>query len=149
MSPAGYRFIRKQFDDKIPSQVTIRGWYANSDVQCHSGIIEYSLNVLTRKANEMAAKGKKLVGCLLFDEMSIHKLLQFAENNMIGFENVPGVDKRNAKIASEVLTFMFSGINEPLQLPVAYYFASKLEADIKGEILSDVWLKYLNCVKMP
>lgn len=68
--------MRNEFDGRIPTPGTIRSWYANSDINCKPGIIAYSLSVLKRKVAESAAKGDKLIGGLLFDEMAIHPLLQ-------------------------------------------------------------------------
>lgn len=143
-SPAGYRFVRKAFDNRIPSPITMRAWYANSDVSCAPGIIKYSLDVLKRMVDEMQVDGKKLVGCLLFDEMSIHKMLQFVNNQMVGFETIPNIDKKNAKIASQALVFMLSCVNE-VRLPIAYYFINSLNSTEKALIASDVIKKVIEC----
>lgn len=138
ISPAGYRFIRKEFNDRIPSEVTIRNWYSNADLNCNPGIIKYSLKVLKRKVEEMAVNNQKLVGALLFDEVAIHKLLQFTNNEMIGFENVPTKDPKNAKIASEALVYLFNGINSNIKLPVAYYYIDKLDGEAKATLLEEI-----------
>lgn len=145
VSPAGYRFMRREFNNKIPALGTIQAWHANADLNCNPGIIKYSLKVLTRKVDEMAANGEKLIGALLFDEVAIYKLLQFVNNEMIGFESVPTIEKKNAQIASESLVFMFNAVNTELKLPVAYYFVNKLNAESKAQLVERVIQSLLEC----
>lgn len=137
-SPAGYRYMRNSFDNRIPAPVTIQSWYANSNIDCQPGILSYSLSVLRRKAAEYAAKNQKLIGGLLFDEMNIYKMIQWVGNKMIGYEYIPGIDIKTAGIASEVLVFMFTGMNETLHLPVAYYFTKKLDANLKSNLIENI-----------
>lgn len=101
-SPTGYRFCRHVFDDRIPAPPTIRTWYNNSDINCEPGIMQYSLNVLKRIVRDMGLSGKTFVGCLLFDEMSIHKMVQFVGSEMIGFETIPGVEKKCSNSVTSV-----------------------------------------------
>lgn len=138
ISPNALRFLRSQFDNRVPSDSTIRNWYANADLNCNTGIIKYSLKVLQRKVDEMAAKDQKLIGALLFDEMAIQKHFQFINNEMVGFENVPTIDRKQSKVAAQVIVFMLNGINVDLKLPVAYYYINKLDGDAKGLLLKMV-----------
>lgn len=144
-SPAAYRFLRKEFDNNIPSPVTIRDWHANADINVSPGIIKHSLEILKRLVDEKAAKNEKLVGALLFDEMTLRKLLQWSNGKMIGYEDYPMTDKRYAKMASQAIVFMFSGINEDIKIPVAYYFIASIEADDKGVLLNNILSGLLEC----
>lgn len=137
-SPASYRYMRNSFDKRIPSPNTIQSWYANSNINCQPGILSYSMTVLQRKAAEYAAKGQKFIGGLLFDEMAIYKMVQWIGNKMVGYEYIPGIDSKKAQIASEVLVFMFTGMNETLHLPVAYYFTNKLDANLKSNLIQNI-----------
>lgn len=58
----------------IPAVGTIQDWHANADLNCNPGIMKYSLQLLKRKVDEMAANGEELIGALLFDEVAIYKL---------------------------------------------------------------------------
>lgn len=89
--------MRQESDNRIPAPGTIRAWYANSDINCEPGIMQYSLDVLKRIVLEMASMGKTFVGCILFEEMSIHKMVQFVNNEMVGFETIPGIEKKMPK----------------------------------------------------
>lgn len=86
----------------------------------------------------MAGNDEKLIGALSFDEVALHKLLQFVNNEMLGYENCPIIEPKNAQIASEALVYMFKGINTNLKLPVAYYYANKLDAESKVPLSKDV-----------
>lgn len=86
----------------------------------------------------MAVYNTKLVGALLFDEMTIHKLLQFINHEMLGYENVPTIDPRDAKVASAAFFFMFNAVDVNFKLPVAYYYANKLDESSKMVLLKMV-----------
>lgn len=139
ISPAAYRFVRNEFDDHLPHVRTIAAWHANSNIDCAPGIIKNSIDTLKRKVDEKEIMGDKLFGALLFDEMGIRKHVQFVNGQMLGFENIPGIDMSQADIATEALVFMFSATNDKLHLPVAYYFVTKkVDAATKMALLSDI-----------
>lgn len=144
-SPAAYRLLRKEFDENIPCQRTIRAWHANADINVKPGILTHSLEILKRKVEEKALNGDKLIGGILFDEMSIRKMLQWTNNTIIGFELAIGKDQRDAQMATYALVFMFNGVNEDLQLPVAYYFVTSLDANVKTKVVADVLKAVIDC----
>lgn len=138
ISPAAFKFVRTEFNNNLPHSHTITAWYSNSDLNCEPGIIKHSLEILQRKVAEKAEKGEKLLGALLFDEISIRKHLQWVGDKMLGFENIPGKDSSKADIASESLVFMFSALNDNIRLPFAYYFVAKsLDASAKLVLLKE------------
>lgn len=140
-SPAAYRLLRSTFSDRIPAPITMRCWLMQSDINPKSGILKQSLEILKRKAQEKSAAGEKLVGGLLWDEMSIRSALQWTKNEMTGFENLPGMtidDRKNAKIATEVILFMFSAINDDLKIPVAYFFTAPTNSDARNSLVKEV-----------
>lgn len=101
--------------------------------------MKHSLEILKRRVSEMAEKGEKLIGGILFDEMSIRKHIQWVNDNMYGFENIPGMDKSKADVASEALVFMFTSLNDSIRLPVAYFFVTKkMDALTKMDLLNEV-----------
>lgn len=144
-SPAAYRFFRTQFDEKIPAPITIRGWHANADINSEPGMLKQSLEIIKLRVAEKEANNEKLLLGLLFDEMSIHKLVQFINGKMVGYEHVPGNDQRQAQIAKQAIVFMVSGINDDLNLPIAYYFINSLESDSKCRLLRENIEAVLNC----
>lgn len=144
-SPAAYRLTRKQFDDRIPAPVTLRAWHSNSDINPTPGILKQSLTVLKRKVVEQAANNQIIYGGLSFDETHIHSMLQYANNKMIGYEHLPGLDMRDAKLATQALVFMFNAINDNLKILVAYYFVGRADADSKYHLVESVLRAVLEC----
>lgn len=142
ISPAGYRFFHNEFSNRIPTIGTISSWHSNSDINAKPGIQKQSLEMLKLL---VAKKNGKLVGSLLFDEMKIKKMVQCVNGQMIGYEFLPGMDRKTAELASDVLVFLFKGINEDIQIPVAYYFISSSESEDKNMLLEKVIQSILNC----
>lgn len=146
ISPAGYRFLRKEFDDRIPTTGTIRAWHANPEIDAIPGILSQSLEILKRRASEKAIRNEKSIGTIIFDEMNIRKLLQWTDGRMLGYETLPGKDQKDAEIASQVIVFMFSALNDNLKVPIAYYFAThKLTSNEKHPLLNGVLKAVLEC----
>lgn len=142
ISPAAYRFFRNQFSDRIPTVGTITTWHSNSDINVKPGIQQQALEMLKLRA---ARKNGKLIGALSFDEMGIHKMLQCINGEMVGYEYFPGMDRRTANLATQALVFLFNGINENMQIPVAYYFVASSDSVEKSKLLDGVIGAILNC----
>lgn len=98
------------------------------------------------KVDEQKAKNEKLVGGLLFDEVSIRKHLQWVTDRLVGFEQFTEKPPLEAVIASDAIVFMFSAINDDFRLPIAYFFiASQPNAASKMEMLTEVLKSVLSC----
>lgn len=135
-SPAAYKFVRSEFENHLPHPWTITSWHVNSDINCEPGVIKHSMEILKRK---VAEKGdKKLFGALLFDEVSIRKHMQFVNGQMYGFENIPGMNRIEADVATHALVYMFSALNDNFRLPVAYNYITTIDAKDKMELLKEV-----------
>lgn len=121
---------------------------ANSDISPKSGILQQSLEVLRRKNSEKEASGGKLVGGILWDEMSIKSALRWTNDTMTGFENLPNMsteDRKNAKIATEVILFMFTSVNDDLKLPVAYYFTAATKSNSRYHLVKEILKSVISC----
>lgn len=147
IAPAAYKFVRKEFDENVPHPNVIRSWLANSNINAEPGILGSSLETLRLRASEMAANEQKLTGGILFDEMAIRKMLQWSNNyKMMGFEQGLKENQSNAQIASEALVFMFNGVNDDIQIPVAYSFTTKsMDAVAKSHIVIEVLEAVIEC----
>lgn len=130
ISPACFRYVRHEFSDRIPTLGTIKAWLSNSDINAKPGIQQQSLEMLKLK---LAENDRKLVGSLSFDEMNIYKMVQCVSGKMIGYEHYPGIDRREAMIATQMLAFLFNAINDDVQIPVAYYFLAASESEDKSK----------------
>lgn len=87
-----------------------------------------------------------MVGGILWDEMSINEALRWSHFEMRGFEKLPGInDVKNSKIATEVIVFMFTSINENLKLPIAYYFTSPTGSDSRYLLAEKIMKEVVEC----
>lgn len=57
---------------------------------------------------------------------------------MIGYEYLPGMDKKTAKIASQAIVFMFSALNDNIKIPLSYYFIHSMEGEDKYRLMSEI-----------
>lgn len=146
-SPTAYRFIRQEFDNNIPHPNVIRSWLATSDIKAEPGILGNSLQTLRIRAGRLRANGKNLAEGILFDKMSIRKMLQWSNNKMIDFEQgLKNIDQKNTKLATETLVIMFNGVNDVIQIPVAYYFTTlSVDAVVKSQIVINILRAVIEC----
>lgn len=79
--------------------------------------------------------------------MFLDAALRWNNNKICGFEKLPGIndDVKNAKIASEVMVFMFSAINDNLKLPLAYYFTSPTTSDSRYLLAQNLMKTIIEC----
>lgn len=120
----------------------------NSDINPKPGMLQQSLEVLKRKCAEKEANNEKLTGGLLWDEMSIRSALRWTDNAMHGFENLPNIsikDRINARIATEVIVFMFTAINDDVKLPVAYYFTATTYSNSRNQLAQEIIKAVIEC----
>lgn len=144
-SPRAYEFVRSVFNNNLPNESTIRGWYENSDLNCTPGINKNMFDVIKRKSDEAKKSGKEFVCNLLFDEMNIRKHIQWRHSSkqMLGFTTY-GEDKLNKSIANQALVFMISDINSSFICPVAYHFITSLNAQKKKDLVWEVIVTLYN-----
>lgn len=140
LSVRAYEAIRSYFGNNLPHSGTLRAWHANADLNCKAGINRACLDILKRKAEEKRALGSELIVSVIFDEIHIRKLLQWCNSSkqMLGYSTY-GTDENGDKlVANQAIVFMVCGINERIQLPVAYHFIAKLIAEQRKDLLLSV-----------
>ena len=95
------------FKHNLPAQSTIRAWYGAIDGK--PGFSIEAKEALKRKAEEAKMLGRKLVGCLMVDEMAIRKQieLKYNESRYTGYvdfgSSLPQSDE--TPIANEALVY--------------------------------------------
>lgn len=144
LSARAYGAIRTYFKDHLPHPRTIRAWYANSDLNCQPGISDTCLAILKRRAERMRAAGRELVVSVIFDEIYIRKMFQWCQDSrtMVGYPTFgaefceAGEDEELA--ATQAIVFMISGINERIQLPIAYHFIKSLKAEQRRDLITKI-----------
>lgn len=140
MSPRAYEFVRDFFNKNLPHRSTIRGWYANCNLNLKPGINEDLIDILKAKQAEAQKNGKEMILAIFFDEINIRKHVQWCHSSkkMLGYTSCQNQGDDERKIASQSLVFMVSDINSSFKIPVAYHLISALKAEKKKELLLDL-----------
>lgn len=143
-SPRAYDFVRETFSNNLPHASTLRSWFHNSDITVFPGVHQSVLNILKKKAISKLSEGLELVVSLCFDEMHIRKHIQWchALKCLLGYVTY-GWDDSNPEaekpIADQVMVCMVNGLNENLQIPIAYHFINgALNAEHKRSLILEV-----------
>lgn len=75
-SPRAYNYVRMKFDNTLPSNTTMRNWYAS--INASPGFTSEAFANLKKKADDVKEKtDSKLFCSLIFDEMSIRRHSQW------------------------------------------------------------------------
>lgn len=147
-SPRAYRYVRSKFNNNLPSISTIRNWY--SSLNASPGFTVESFENLKKKVtelNEEAGDGgrKKLICCLLCDEMAIRRHIQFnpATKKFDGFIDTgrPLPDQSSLPVAKDALVYMVSGVTDDFKIPIGYFIASGLNADERAALTSEALVR--------
>lgn len=138
-SSSAYEFVRKTFENNLPSLSTLRAWYSASDMNAEPGIHKKCIDILAQKAAQFNEQGKKLIVTLMFDEMHIRKHLQYCHSSkqILGLVSY-GNDSLEPEMANQVIVFLVNGLNCRLQIPISYHFISKLNKNSRKSLLVDV-----------
>jgi DNA transposase THAP9 len=133
-SNSGYEFVRKTFNNLIPSQRQLQRWLAKIDGS--PGFTEESLNLLNRKISQQASKNKRVAVALTMDEMYIRKHVTWDknQNKFIGFVDFDSANDSNI-VANKVLVFMVTAVNGNWKLPVGYFNVARLQTYNRADLL--------------
>ena len=122
-----FRYVREIFDNCLPSESTLTTWC--SKVDGTPGLSEQALNRLKQMASQKRDLGQELDVCLMFDEMTIQKCMQFVGKKIYG-----GVDlgdrieytSEHLELAKDSLVFMVTPLCGSWKLPIGYFLTAKL-----------------------
>lgn len=137
-SSRAYEFVRSSFNNNLPHIGTIRRWL--STVDGNPGISKEALATLKYKIEVAKKENRTLVGCIIFDEMSIRKQITFFKGKLYGHVDY-GLDFEEPSkqpIASEALVFLVNIVNDRWKVPIAYYLTNGLNGFEKMGILREV-----------
>lgn len=139
LSPRGYDYLRKKFDDHLPHPATIRKWFSFSHAGANRGFMDASLHTLKKLVDE--TDGTIYVS-IAFDEMSIRCLVQWLDHKkkFSGFINYGTREFEGdpLPIATNALVVMLNGINVRVTIPVAYYYITTLIAEEKAIMIASI-----------
>lgn len=146
LSPRAYDFLRNTFKKNLPHVSTLRQWYANAKLSDEPGINQAVLIKLKSLVTEKKSNGCELLVSLSSDEINIRKNVQWCNSTkrLIGYATI-GNEKEKSAVAKQALVFMVNGINENLNLPVAHFYISILNAEGRMKLMSDVVIAILHC----
>ena len=131
-SPRSYEFVRRCFNNCLPTSRTICNYYSRIDSE--PGVTENSMLMLEQKANEMKSQSKELHVSVAFDEMSIRRHQYLLGKKVTG--NIDVGDGIGHAPATQVLVLLATGLNCAFKVPVAYYFINaKLPAEDRKQII--------------
>lgn len=121
--------MRKKFNDNLPHVATLRQWYCNSNLVSEPGINPTVLNHLKDLALEKRKQNQELIVSPSCDEINIRKHVQWCNSTkkLLGFSNISN-DNCTPKVAKQALVFMVNGVNEIMNIPLAHYFITSLDA---------------------
>lgn len=139
-SPKAYSYVRRVFNNTLPHPRTIIRWYES--VNGEPGINKEALGILKDKSAEMEHAGKRLLGCLIMDEMAIRQQVVWNEHTkqlegVVHHHTDRGAQKPSIEqtaVAKEALVFMVTGIQESWKIPVAYFLINGMSADEKKNV---------------
>lgn len=139
-SPKAYSYVRRVFNNTLPHPRTIIRWYES--VNGEPGINKEALGILEDKSAEMEHAGKRLLGCLIMDEMAIRQQVVWNEHTkqlegVVHHHTNRGTQKPSIEqtaVAKEALVFMVTGIQESRKIPVAYFLINGMFADEKKNV---------------
>lgn len=142
-SPKGYNYVREKFYNCLPHPKTLSKWYTSVDAK--SGFTAESFKMLKLKAEN---SDRPIVGSVVFDEMSIRKLVEFNHysgtySGYVDFGNNLQTDSDN--IAKDALVFMFVALNQAWKVPIGYFFTHSLNSEQKSTLLLLCLAKLQEC----
>ena len=145
-SPRAYEYVRGVYKNKLPAASTIRAWYSHTG--CSPGFTESALDVLKLKKIILQQKGRQMVACLMVDEMSIRRHVEWDHQNKryVGVVDCGAgsmQDSEKLPVAKDALVFLLCGVNERWKLPVAYFLVNGINSKERANITKEV-LRFLN-----
>lgn len=139
-STSAYNELRKFFGNNLPHCRTMQRWLRSADAS--PGITSLALDIIAKKVQTYEEKGKKLNLCLISDEMSIRRQINYNPSNkqFSGFVTHFNSKDDNANtklaVAKDVLVFMVVGPD--FRLAVAYFLLNGLESVDRAVLTREV-----------
>ena len=146
-SPRAYQYVRSLYQTNLPAPSTIRSWYSHTDVS--PGFTQDAVQTLKLKQAILEKeKGKKLIACLMMDEMSIRQHVEWSHSKKKflglvdcgsalsgGEEDQPTKKIKNAK---DALVYLLYGVNERWNLPVGYFLVNGLNSVERANLTREI-----------
>lgn len=148
-SPRAYQFIRKTFNNHLPSLKTIQNWFANSDIRGDPGILKETMERLSKIAENYTQMYHRELKCsLVFDEIWLRQQVLWSLHQMeyVGYVNYgKKSEKPENTVAKQAIVFLLNGIDVNLEFPVAYFLIDELVAAERSKLLENVIATVTRC----
>lgn len=140
-----YEYVRRAFNNNLPSSKTVRTWMANSDINGDPGIQATHMEKLKRISADYEQKfQKKMVCSLVFDEMSIRQQIYYSpyQREYVGYVDIEAStkdgDNSEKRVAKQAIVFILNGINVNFEFPVAYFFIDTLNKSQRRDVVDEI-----------
>lgn len=140
-SSSAYSYVRSYFGKALPHPRTLSKWYGSVDGT--PGYTAEALRAIKIKAQIEKEKGKRLVGCLVMDEMAIKQQIHWTGSRNDGYIDFGTGIKGNDSlpVAKNVLVFMLVGVNAHWKIPIAYFLIDSVSAEDKANLVKGCLLQ--------
>ncbi|KAL3174896.1 hypothetical protein MRX96_010927 [Rhipicephalus microplus] len=129
-SPAAYEYVRSKFNEALPSQRTLRGWYKS--IQGAPGFTAEAFAFLEKFAE---ARDEPFYCALIVDDMAIRKHVELVGDKVVGYVDFgTGLDDDGLPEAANACVFMIVGINVRFKMPVEYFLIDSLTGAERAEL---------------
>ncbi|KAL3217407.1 hypothetical protein MRX96_032409 [Rhipicephalus microplus] len=129
-SPAAYDYVRSKFNEALPSQRTLRGWYKS--IQGAPGFTAEAFAFLEKFAE---ARDEPFYCALIVDDMAIRKHVELVGDKIVGYVDFgTGLDDDGLPEAANACVFMIVGINVRFKMPVGYFSIDSLTGAERAEL---------------
>ncbi|KAL3189847.1 hypothetical protein MRX96_020867 [Rhipicephalus microplus] len=129
-SPAAYEYVRSKFNEALPSQRTLRGWYKS--IQEAPGFTAEAFAFLEKFAE---ARDEPFYCALIVDDMAIRKHVELVGDKVVGYVDFgTGLDDDGLPEAANACVFMIVGINVRFKMPVGYFLIDSLTGAERAEV---------------
>ncbi|KAH8034776.1 hypothetical protein HPB51_002190 [Rhipicephalus microplus] len=129
-SPAAYEYVRSKFNEALPSQRTLRGWYKS--IQGAPGFTAEAFAFLEKFAE---ARDEPFYCALIVDDMAIRKHVELVGDKVVGYVDFgTGLDDDGLPEAANACVFMIVGINVRFKMPVGYFLIDSLTGAERAEL---------------
>ncbi|KAL3186990.1 hypothetical protein MRX96_026087 [Rhipicephalus microplus] len=129
-SPDAYEYVRSKFNEALPSQRTLRGWYKS--IQGAPGFTAEAFTFLEKFAE---ARDEPFYCALIVDDMAIRKHVELVGDKVVGYVDFgTGLDDDGLPEAANACVFMIVGINVRFKMPVGYFLIDSLTGAERAEL---------------
>ncbi|GBM08818.1 DNA transposase THAP9, partial [Araneus ventricosus] len=135
-SNKAYEYVRRTFSTSLPHPATLRRWCKT--VEGNPGFTHEAFITLKQKSTEAMSAGKKIICCLIVDEISIRKHIEWDGDKFSGYVDLgTQLDNDCLPPAKQALIFMLNALNANWKIPVAYFLIHSLNALERSNLISE------------